>query len=94
MVRYVDSLSDIAMFDIYREFRNIIYVNCIMRRKTRGKPRRTRRRRTRKTKRQRVIKRRNTRIKLVKPRKGRCPKGYKPYIEQPGSKMKKRCVEK
>ena len=37
---------------------------------------------------------RNTRIKLVKQRKGRCPKGYKPYIEQPGSKMKKRCVEK
>lgn len=37
---------------------------------------------------------RNTRIKLVKQRKGRCPKGYKPYIGQPGSKMKKRCVEK
>jgi hypothetical protein len=34
------------------------------------------------------------RIKLVKPKKGRCPTGYTPYISQPGSKMKKRCIKK
>ena len=58
--------------------------------KAKKKKAKTKKAKTRKAK----TRKRNTRIKLVKQRKGRCPKGYKPYIEQPGSKMKKRCVEK
>ena len=63
--------------------------------KKRRKIAKKKRRKKAKTKKaKKKTRKRNTRIKLVKQRKGRCPKGYTPYIEQPGSKMKKRCVEK